>query len=684
MLRKTSLILFGILVPLATMASGPWLPERLLSNGGKKIFDAPEFYFELEMKQLATHYPTPFKAVKNDGEKSAAPAPAQAKEAGLYAQGAEAYKAGHSDEARSAWKELLTLPEGERRALSTSAAYMLGRMNIDRPFSDTGGESAESQPSDSPSAGQPRTAQDQARDEETVGYFRQVRDLAQKGLTDPDGLAGASLGWEAYVELHRGAYDKAATLYLQQLATGDLRAVDSLKAVACKLTDDAASNPLLRRIRTADILCYKLVNAGYNTASSEASAESTKWLSAVEKGQVERVEESERLAWAAYCVGDYGQAERWLLRADPETGLALWLHAKLLLREGKLEAATAAMAQAIRKIPDAKIHSAEDDYYYGHDMPVRVAAGDFGLLLLARSDFLGAFHQFLQGNHWEDAAFVAERILTLGELRQLVDKEFPAIAQDEQPAKGQKDEDFWYDRWLQTDHRLQMRWLLGRRLVRAGEFAVARPYLPARYREALDRYAAALQRGENRKAAPEERARNLFVAAVILRRNGMELVGTEVEPDSTLSDGMFPASEVWEERVGGKTVDSAGNPWSSESWTGEHVPRDQKLFIPVSAAEHKRLEAHKVEPEKRFHYRYTAADLAWRAAKLLPDNDARTADVLNTAGSWLKDRDDKAADRFVQAIERRCQNTDIGQEVLKKHWFVDQEGPWSGAAQANP
>ena len=44
--------------------------------------------------------------------------------------------------------------------------------------------------------------------------------------------------------------------------------------------------------------------------------------------------------------------------------------------------------------------------------------------------------------------------------------------------------------------------------------------------------------------------------------------------------------------------------------------------------------------------------------------------LLNTAGSWLKIGDSDAADRFYQAIERRCPKTNIGKEAIKRHWFV--------------
>jgi len=53
------------------------------------------------------------------------------------------------------------------------------------------------------------------------------------------------------------------------------------------------------------------------------------------------------------------------------------------------------------------------------------------------------------------------------------------------------------------------------------------------------------------------------------------------------------------------------------------------------------------------------------------------ADALNSGGSWIKDRDEKGADKFIQAIERRCPRTKIGQAASRKHWFVDLAGAWS-------
>lgn len=66
---------------------------------------------------------------------------------------------------------------------------------------------------------------------------------------------------------------------------------------------------------------------------------------------------------------------------------------------------------------------------------------------------------------------------------------------------------------------------------------------------------------------------------------------------------------------------------------------------------------------------------------MLPDNSAELADVVNTAGLWVKDRDEKLGNQYMRIMERRCANTEIGRADIAKHWFVDQSGPWSTAQQ---
>ena len=85
---------------------------------------------------------------------------------------------------------------------------------------------------------------------------------------------------------------------------------------------------------------------------------------------------------------------------------------------------------------------------------------------------------------------------------------------------------------------------------------------------------------------------------------------------------------------------------------------------PVGQDEKRRVARDEVHPPIRFHYRPPAADLAWKAAALMPDQQERTAQVLASGGQWLsRSGDDKAVDKFYRAILRRCGQTVIGQQA---------------------
>jgi hypothetical protein len=104
--------------------------------------------------------------------------------------------------------------------------------------------------------------------------------------------------------------------------------------------------------------------------------------------------------------------------------------------------------------------------------------------------------------------------------------------------------------------------------------------------------------------------------------------------------------------------------------------------LKTTRPELRRLAKNRISPDVRFHYRLIAGALAIRAASFLPDDSDELADVVNTAGLWVKDRDERVGDRYYQILEKRCPKTGIGRAVISKHWFVDQTGPWSTEQQA--
>jgi hypothetical protein len=212
---------------------------------------------------------------------------------------------------------------------------------------------------------------------------------------------------------------------------------------------------------------------------------------------------------------------------------------------------------------------------------------------------------------------------------------------------------------LRKDAPQALRYLLARRLAREGKLDEAREYMPGPLLNVFDAYCAEYRRGHNRHVSTEERAAALWEAARVYRRHGMELFGSEAAPDWSFYDGQYELSDV-----GGLRNGTAAPLY----WViGEKFSKTPWLPHP-SAAEIARYARQRPTPNARFHYRYVAADLAWQAAKLRPPNE-ETAEMLCTAGGWLKDRDPKAADRFYQELVGRCGQTALGMEGEKKRWF---------------
>jgi hypothetical protein len=287
------------------------------------------------------------------------------------------------------------------------------------------------------------------------------------------------------------------------------------------------------------------------------------------------------------------------------------------------------------------------------------ASGDLGGLRLARGDFVQAFDVLFKGKLWEDAAFVAERVLTTNELKQYVD----AMPPTEPPKYGE-------------DYPAKLRYLLGRRMVREDRYAEAGSYLGSPDDKILEKYVKALKNAANEKLSKTERAHSWFTAAWLARYDGIGLMGTEVAPDSYAQGGDFEIPDLAKQRRTGfyQTV--------SYDKQGNEKKQNLPAVLKASPKEIQRLMTNKIEPDIRFHYRLIAGALAIKAATLLPDNSEELADVVNQAGLWVKDRDEKTGNRYYQIIDHRCTKTNIGRADIAKHWFVDQEGPWSSAERA--
>jgi tetratricopeptide (TPR) repeat protein len=520
-----------------------------------------------------------------------------------YLKASVLYRTNRVAEAQVIWQGILDRKQEGVRYRSTWAAYMLGKSSV----------------SDSP--------------KKAIKYYQRVRALARQTAIYPDSLAlaAASIGWEAHCELKLKNYGSALAAYLRHHMSGDPSALHSLRMTIARALESGttkdleilAKDSLKRDLVTAYVLSRVESEPGYGMDSKLA----LKWLKAVEQSPV-KAQYADRVAWVFYRMGLFGDAQRWLNKAPTNGTLRQWLQAKLYLRDARIDEALVLLSKLTRAFPKAEVwYSSEfpqNSYSTDGFSPKAQVYAELGLLKLGRCEYIEALDALLRANYWEDAAYLAERVLTVTELVTYVNQNWRV---------GKAGEGF--------------RHLLARRLVRHGRFAEARLYFPKKLRNSFDRYRLGLKKGADRNLSRLERAGQLWQAAIIARKQGMELMGTELEPD-------------WFVHGGGYT-----------GYSRAHLRKKAKSFslTKAHAAEFERVENHTLTINKRFHYRYIAADLGWRSTLLMPNNSVQTARMLYKSGGWLKDLNPKAANRFYQALVWRCPETELGQVAKKRRWF---------------
>ena len=544
-----------------------------------------------------------------------------------YLRGAIAYRQNQPEAARQVWQALLQRPADQRRNRSTWAAYMLGRSFLaENPV-------------------------------EARRWFQQARDLAKAGYADRLGLAAASLSWEAQIDLQQEHYAPALEGFRAQLEAGDPSAPTSLLLAArrtvAKASPEAraecAKNPTARRLVTAYLLSASLLKDNPNTHAA--------WLDSF-KAVDAPAEDADRLAWAAYQIGQFDVARGWLVKAPAQAPIAQWLRAKLLLRDGKVAEALPLIADAAAHFPRAPEFVISQDQLGDTEIfDARRAQAEIGAVQLGRGEYVAALDTLLHSvggaddhpgysdnvdymdpnRYWPDAAYIAEQVLTLAELKEFVDRRWPNPVP--LPAEGKS-----------PGVDAKMRYLLARRLARQGKLEAAAPYYPSDQQDNFRRYTEALRRGNNLNMARPQRAEALWAVAQQTREQGMELLGTESDPDWASEGGSFDLGTT-----------SADRP-------KEGVNR-------AAPEELTRAASHRPTPDQRFHYRYHAADLAWKAAQLMPDQSDQTALALASGGNWIKNHDPKGADRFYKALVQRCGKTSLGKQAAVKHWLPELSPP---------
>lgn len=619
------LLCLSLSLPLGSaLACGPDFPMRLLDNRGQSLAELPEGNFNFEVNRLG-HAIAGLKhvtqAVNSMEATDYAEQRSQAEQAGLtaeqqalvqqlrgltdarrvevegeslpaelkfYLAGAVAFAGGDHGLAAEYFQKVLALTADQRPLRSTWAAYSLGRA-LFAMSSEAG-------------AGPDVLAQSRQA-------FEQTRQLSIDGFSDPLELGVASLGEQARVARTEGDWNSAIELYATQNLQGSAVGYTSLKLLMADLSampDDQLAE-LLKGKPVQQLITASLISRlGWSFGDQPANEQ--KLIKLLQSSTRGTLDNADRLAAVNYQQGDYASAKAFLEHAG-DGGLAWWLRAKLAVREGDKSAAAAAYAKAAQAFPQNESWGERrtPDYDYETLQPKCRVDGESAILALQRGDYLQAFDQLYRSNdiYWFDAATVAERVLTVDELKHYVDTQVPAP-----PPLTQQDRDNYVPLLVAA----KLRNLLGRRLLREARYDEAPAYFDSLDLQKKATWYGQLRHDAESKWWPSKRAFAYFHAATLARFNGMELLGYEMAPDYATLAGNY-SLESNELKVG---------PWVAE----EEIVRQR-----ASAA----------QPDQRYHYRYVANALASRAADYLPHTSQAFAAVLCEATGWNTGPDEKRA-----------------------------------------
>ena len=486
------------------------------------------------------------------------------------------------------FEAVLVLPDAERQPRATWAAYSLAEIYFKYDLPD--------------------------RIRKAGRLYRDVQRLARNGFPDPLKLASASLGQRAYLKLEQRLPGPAIELYLRQGSS------DSLRYVAEMLLEN--SDTLKTQIKDASVRKAVIAYAFTYGYPAPYTGKWPDWMGKLMESAAHAhhpVEDADRLAVLSYQAGKYDLAK--LLAERAETPLAYWVRARLARRDGQKELAAEYHAKSI-EAPTTTLGTVPRDVQ--NRLAVEKAASD-----LDHGRFESAFKVLYQSGpkQWIDTAYVAERLLTIPELRTFVDS-VPGRAVRRKSGldaslnlSGHRSTGS-PDGTLPLEQSTQIQALLARRLMRAGYFHAAERHFAASGQASnilhVRKYAQAVRQVRTARD-PIRRAEGEFRAGEVSRRHGMEILAYELAPDFHYASGNYGLSYV---------LDSASDSEPSATAYGKKQ---------MSALEVGRFNQTAPRIDKRYHYRYRAVNHAVNAANLLPKRSQAYRALLCHAASWAPD-----------------------------------------------
>lgn len=299
------------------------------------------------------------------------------------------------------------------------------------------------------------------KSEEVLTAYKNVEKLFDEGCPDPQNLAFESDGYLAMWHLARAEYFEALQIYFDRYAIINLSDLKNLKyteivwgeseeslMIALKKCvkvnlEKMASNPVFAELATSYLV------SGRNPY--DKSDLLLLWVEILEKKGLSFKSFGGKIAFALYNAGEYEKAEKVLSLADENEPLARWVKSKFLIRNEDYKAAAQIISDLIKNYSDGSLAKfKEDEFFFLGFLPngfcLRSNGGKFnserhlvlgnienkdpmrsrliaeyGLLKFNLQDKIGAMECFFNADYYLDAAYICEKVLTLGELKSYAD-----------------------------------------------------------------------------------------------------------------------------------------------------------------------------------------------------------------------------------------------------------------------
>ena len=239
-----------------------------------------------------------------------------------------------------------------------------------------------------------------------------------------------------------------------------------------------------------------------------------------------------------------------------------------------------------------------------------------------------AAERWVKGCFEADMAMIAEKVMTIDELKKFCDKHFPTPVLLEEGIDFLNYEKDTYNPLKRTEElNFILRNLLARRLMRAGRFEEARSYFTGVHtRKRSEKFFALQKILDSPSVSKTEKEIAMLNMAALVRFDGDRLFGTHLEPDNLICRNRY--AYTW-----GK----------------------KQKFVKFNTPD-----------LPRYSYRYRAAKLYEKAADMTSDRKIKAL-ALWTGGSILKNLSPRTADYYFKRLYA------VAPEMTEKNWFLPRK-----------